>query len=62
MTVRQVEEPVIKPQDVLNLPARKFYMMGYSGAFVGKTADVSDLYVHVKLPNISVEEGTIANV
>ncbi|MDA8162202.1 MAG: TraM recognition domain-containing protein [Desulfobacteraceae bacterium] len=57
MTVRQVEEPVIKPQDVLNLPARKFYMMGYSGAFVGKTAEVSDLYVHVKLPNISADEG-----
>ena len=60
MTVRQVEEPVIKPYDVLNLPARKFYMMGYSGAFVGKTADVSDLYVHVQLPNISVEEGANA--
>ncbi len=60
MTVRQVEEPVIKPQDVLNLPARKFYMMGYSGAFVGKTADVSDLYVHIQLPNVSVEEGANA--
>ena len=60
MTVRQMEEPVIKPYDVLNLPARKFYMMGYSGAFVGKTADVSDLYVHVQLPNISVEEGANA--
>jgi len=55
MTVRQVEEPVLKPFDVLNLPARKFYMMSYSGNFVGKTNDVSNLYVHIKPPNIHVE-------
>ncbi len=61
MTVRQMEEPVLKPQDVLNLPARKFYMMGYSGAFVGKTEDVSNPYVHIKLPNISSDERMEAN-
>ncbi len=29
------------------------------GSFVGKIEDVSNLYVRIKLPNISVEEGTM---
>ena len=60
VTVRELEEPVLKPKDVLDLPARKFYLMGYEGSFVGKTADVSSPYIRIKLPNISVEEGSMS--
>ncbi len=55
MTARSLEEPVLKPADILNMPARKFYLMGYGGSFVGKTADVSNPYIHIKLPDISGE-------
>ena len=61
MTARSLEEPVLKPADILNLPPRKFYLMGYGGSFVGKTADISNPYVHIKFPDISAEEGMEAN-
>jgi hypothetical protein len=55
VTSRELEEPVIKPSDVLNLPARKFYMLTYGGTFIGKTSDVSKLYVDIKFPNIKLD-------
>ena len=61
MTARSMEEPVLKPSDILNLPPRKFYLMGYGGSFVGKTSDISNPYVHIKFPDISAEEGMQAN-
>ena len=55
VTSRELEEPVIKPSDVLNLPARKFYLLTYSGTYIGKTSDVSKLYVDIKFPNIELD-------
>ncbi|MDA8089520.1 MAG: TraM recognition domain-containing protein [Nitrospiraceae bacterium] len=57
MTARSMEEPVLKPADILNLPARKFYLMGYGGSFVGRTADISKPYVRIKFPNLESGAG-----
>lgn len=55
ITMRQVEEPALKPYDVMGLPERKFYMMSYEGRYVGITDDVSKQYVHVKFPTINLD-------
>lgn len=53
---KDVEEPLVKAEDILQLPPRRFYMMTYNGQFKGKTIDVDDSYIEIQLPKISVEE------
>ncbi|NPV51813.1 MAG: TraM recognition domain-containing protein [Candidatus Methanofastidiosum sp.] len=52
---KEVEEPLVKPEHVLNLGPRQFYLFTYSGQYKGKTIDVSDCYIEIKFPKISVE-------
>jgi len=55
ISMRQVEEPALKPSDVMNLPERKFYMMSYEGRYMGMTNDVEKQYITVKFPNINLD-------
>lgn len=50
VTTREVEEDVVRVEDVLNLQPRYFYMYSYHGRFFGKTVDVGDAYVKVRYP------------
>ncbi|ULO03846.1 type IV secretion system DNA-binding domain-containing protein [Campylobacter sp. RM12651] len=56
ITSRETEEDIIKPVDVLNLNKREFYYFGFEGRFKGKTADVSESYLRLKLPEITTKE------
>jgi hypothetical protein len=53
---REMEEDMLKPEDVLNLKQRIFYLTTYRGQYKGRTGDASPLYVNVKFPTIRVEE------
>ena len=55
VTTREIEDDRVKPEDVLTLKPRQFYMISYHGMFKGKTADVSELYLDVKFPEPTVE-------
>ena len=55
VTTREMEDYRVKPEDVLGLKPRQFYMTSYHGIFKGKTADVSELYLDVKFPKPTVE-------
>lgn len=54
VTIKEVEEEVVKPEDVLNLQPRYFYMMSYHGQFYGKTIDVGDAWVRVRYPEVKL--------
>ena len=54
ITIREVEEPSIRPEDVLNLQVRDFYLFTFEGAFRGKVAKVEPAYVDVKYPRVEV--------
>jgi len=49
---KETEDYLVKPEDVLYLAAREFYMFGYDGQFKGKTISVRDSYVQLVLPEI----------
>ena len=51
ITTREIEEDVLKTQDVLNLQPREFYLMTYSGRFRGKTATVEDPKLKIRFPD-----------
>lgn len=55
MATREVEEDILKPSDILNLPPRQFYMLTYSGTYKGKTCNISDLYIDIKFPDVETE-------
>jgi len=50
VTTREIEEDVLKTQDVLNLQPREFFLMTYAGRFRGKTADVVDPKLRIRFP------------
>ncbi|GAB5047572.1 type IV secretory system conjugative DNA transfer family protein [Thermodesulfovibrio sp. TK110] len=56
---KDVEEPLVKPEQILNLQPRRFYMMTYTGQYYGKTIDVDDTYIEIQFPKISAEEQVV---
>lgn len=50
VTTREIEEDVLKPQDILGLQPREFYLMTYSGRFRGKTAEVEEPKLRIRFP------------
>jgi len=54
ITVREVEEPNVRPESVLNLQPRDFYMFSFEGACRGKVGHVKAPYIRVKYPNVEV--------
>lgn len=53
ISIREVDDVWIKPEDIQELQPRKFYMMSYTGKFAGITIDTTPLYIYVKFPPIS---------
>ncbi len=56
ITAKEVEEEVVKPEDVLNLQPRYFYMMSYHGQFYGKTLDIENAILRIKMPSARIVE------
>jgi len=54
ITVREIEEPKVRPEDALNLQERDFYLFSFSGAFRGKVAHVKPPYLRVRYPRLEV--------
>jgi conjugal transfer pilus assembly protein TraD len=52
---KEEEQYLVKPEDVLNLQGRQFYLFTYLGQFKGKTVEVEEAYVEVEFPQIKVE-------
>jgi len=55
ITTKEVEEEIVKVEDMLNLQPRMFYMMSYHGRFYGKTIDVNPARVVIKFPEAKRE-------
>ncbi|PIP39024.1 MAG: conjugal transfer protein TraG [Desulfobacterales bacterium CG23_combo_of_CG06-09_8_20_14_all_51_8] len=54
ITVREVEEPLVRPENVLNLQLRDFYLFTFEGAFKGKAGFVKEPYLKVMYPRVEV--------
>jgi len=54
ITVREVEEPNVRPENVLNLQVRDFYLFTFEGAFKGKAGYVKEPYLKVAYPKVEV--------
>jgi hypothetical protein len=52
---KEEEQYLVKPEDVLNLQPRQFFLFTYLGQFKGRTIDVEEAYVEVEFPQIRVE-------
>ena len=55
VSVREEEDTILKPSDILELGAREFYLMTYSGLFQGRSLDVSPLYLEIRFPDLAAE-------
>lgn len=55
VSVREEEDEILKPSDILELDARKFYLMTYSGLYKGQTLDVSPLHLQIAFPDLASE-------
>lgn len=56
MTMREIEEPILKPSELLRAGEREFFLYTYSGSFRGKSTEVTPCYLTVEYPKILVKE------
>jgi len=54
ITVREVEEPNIRPDQILKMQPREFYMFSFGGAYRGKVGYVKPPFFRVKYPHLEV--------
>jgi len=54
ITVREVEEAAVRPEQVLNLQVREFYLFSFQGPFRGKVGYVEQPYLQVTYPKVEV--------
>lgn len=52
IAVREMEEPNVRPETVMNLQNREFFLFTYSGAYKGRCVTVPDAKVDIQYPNI----------
>ena len=50
ITIREIEEPAVRPEDVMTLQQREFFMFSAEGAFRGKTAFNKEPYLKINYP------------
>ena len=55
VSVREEEDTILKPSDILELAEREFYLMTYSGLFRGRSLDISTLYLEIRFPDLTAE-------
>lgn len=53
VTTRETRESVLQATDLLGLPPRVFYLIGYQGRFVGKTIDAPPDAVRIRFPSVT---------
>lgn len=58
VTTREVEQDMLKVQDVLSLQPREFYMMTYSGNYKGVTAEAKPCDLEIIFPEAPVALGS----
>jgi len=58
ITVREVEEPLVVPDELTTLQKREFYLFTYEGKYKGFTLNSTPLKYHINLPKI----GTTKNI
>lgn len=51
VTTREVEQDILKVQDILGLQPREFYMLTYSGRYKGVTRDARDPQLKIVFPS-----------
>ena len=54
ITVREMEEPVVRPENVLNLQMRDFYLFTFAGTYKGKTSVVKPAMLKIEYPKVEV--------
>jgi len=54
ITVREMEEPVVRPENVLNLQMRDFYLFTFEGTYKGKTSVVPPPALLLNYPKVEV--------
>jgi hypothetical protein len=54
ITTREVEQDVLKTQDILGLQPREFFLMTYSGRYRGKTLDTREPNLKIIFPEAPV--------
>jgi len=54
ITVREMEEPVIRPENALTLQLRDFYLFTFEGIYKGKTSVVAPPAFLIDLPQVSI--------
>ena len=52
IAVREMEEEIVKVEDIMRLNPREIYYFGFEGQYVGKTAPVHPSEIVVKPPRI----------
>ncbi|HPL63899.1 MAG TPA: TraM recognition domain-containing protein [Syntrophales bacterium] len=53
ITMREEETECLKPEDILSLGEREFYLMTYSGLYRGESSRVDPARIRIQLPRIS---------
>jgi len=56
ITAREVEEQLVRVEDVLRLKPREIYYFGFEGEYRGKTAPVHSSEIIIKLPRLISDE------
>ena len=52
ITIREVEEPMIRPEDIMNLQEREFFLFSTEGGFRGKTSFVKKPSLKIVYPDV----------
>ncbi len=56
ITVREVEEPLVVPDELTTLQKREFYLFTYEGKFKGLTLNAMPVKYHINLPKIGLSD------
>jgi hypothetical protein len=57
VTTREEEKDVLDTQDILNLQQQDFYMLTYSGRYMGKTLPTTDPKIEIIFPSANTTRG-----
>ncbi len=56
MNIREVDEPLIRPEEVQNLKEREFYLFSFDGAFKGTVRTVKSPKQIIEFPQVEVNQ------
>lgn len=56
VSMREMEEQTVRPEDILDMSKRRFVIRVYSKTYTGRTADVSRKWLTLEYPDVTVQE------